>query len=72
MEISHGEENVMSVAKKVIALIDIQTMNNGKQKNFGDKTKNSVEVKANRTYFSRIMKGIQMMILIMSIKKQII
>lgn len=47
-------------------------MSNRKQKNFGDKIKNFVEINPNTTYFLMIMKGIQMMIMMMSIKKQII
>ena len=62
----------MFVAKKVVALISIQTMSNERQKNFGDKTENSAEIKANTMHFWLIMKGIQMMILTMSMKKQII
>ena len=42
------------------------------KKNFGDETENSAEIKANTTHFWLIMKGIQMMILTMSMKKQII
>ena len=42
MAVSHGEESVMFVAKKVVALISIQTMSNRRQKNFGDETKNFV------------------------------
>ena len=51
MGVSHEKKNVMFVAKKIVALIDIQTINNGKQKNFRDKIENSVEIKANITYF---------------------
>ena len=40
--ISYRKESVMFVAKKVVALINTQTMNNGRQKNFGDETKNFV------------------------------
>ena len=59
--ISHGKESVMFVAKKVAALISIETMSNGRQKNFGDKTENFVEIKVNTTHFWLIMKGIQRM-----------
>ena len=47
-------------------------MNNRKLKNFRNKTKNSAKIKANIMHFWLIMKEIQMMILMMSIKKQII
>ncbi len=58
MAVNHGEESVMFVAKKVIALISIQTMSNKRQKNFGDETENSAEIKANTTHFWLIMKRI--------------
>ena len=51
MGISYEEESVMFVAKKVITLMNIQIMNNRKQKNFGDKTENSAEIKANIMHF---------------------
>ena len=51
MAISHGKKSVMFVAKKVVALISIQTMSNKRQKNFEDETKNFVEIKANTTNF---------------------
>ena len=56
--ISHEEENVIFVEKKVAALISIQTMNNGRQKNFEYKTENSAEIKANTIYFWLIIKEI--------------
>lgn len=71
MAVNHKEESVIFAAKKVVPLINIQTISNGRQKNFENKTENFVEIKANTTHFWLIMKGIQMMILIMSIKKQI-
>ena len=49
--ISHGEKSVMFVVKKVVALVNIQMIRNGRQKNFGDKTKNSMEIKANTSLF---------------------
>lgn len=55
----------MFMDKKFVALISIQIMKNGKQKNFGDKTKNSVKIKANTIHFWLIMKEIQIMILMM-------
>ena len=62
MAVNHGEESVMFVIKKVVALTNIQMMSNGRQKNFEDKTENSAEIKANTTLFWPIIKGIQMMI----------
>ena len=47
-------------------------MSNKKQKNFRDKTEISAEIKVNTMHFWPIMKRIQMMTLIMSMKKQII
>lgn len=61
MAVSHGEESVIFLIKKVVALVSIQMMNNGKLKNFGDETKNSVEIKINITHFWLIMKEIRMM-----------
>lgn len=72
MAINHGEKSVIFVNKKVIALIIIQTMSYRRQKNFENKTENFVEIKANIIYFCLIMKAIQMMILIVLMKKQII
>lgn len=45
--ISYKKENVMFVAKKIIALISIQKMSNRKQKSFRGKTKNLTEIKPN-------------------------
>ena len=70
--VSHREKSVMFIEKKVIALISIQTMSNGRQKNFKDKTDNSAEIKANTMQFWLIMKEIQIITLMMSMKKQII
>ena len=47
-------------------------MSNERHKNFGDKIKNSAEIKVNTMYFWLIIKGIQMMTLMMIMKKQII
>lgn len=41
----------MFIIKKIVALIGIQTMSNGRQKNFGYKTDNVVEIRANTTHF---------------------
>lgn len=72
MGVSYKEKSVMFMVKKIVALINIQTMSNERQKNFGDKTENFVEIKANTTHFWLIMKEIQIMTLMMSMKKQII
>lgn len=58
MAVSYKKKSIIFVAKKVITLINIQTMSNGRQKNFGDETKNFVEIKVNITHFSLIIKGI--------------
>lgn len=39
MAVNHGEKNVMFVAKKVVALINIKTMSNKKQKTFETKSR---------------------------------
>lgn len=70
--ISYEEESFIFVAKKVITLINIETINNKKQKNFGNNTKNYTEIKANTTYYWLVIKKIQMMILMMTIIKLII
>lgn len=62
----------MFVAKKIVALISIQTMSNERQKKFRDETENSAEVKVNTMHFWLIIKRIQIMTLMMSMKKQII
>lgn len=49
--VSHKKKSVIFVAKKVVTLISIQTINNGKQNNFEEKTENFIEIKANITYF---------------------
>ncbi len=72
MAISHGEKIVIFMEKRVVVLVSIQTMTNGRQKKFRDKTENFAGIKVNTTYFWLIMKGIQMMTLMMSMKKQII
>lgn len=64
--VNYKKEGVMFVAKKIIALINIQTMSNRRQKNFGDKTENFIEIKVNIIHFWLIMKGIPKMTLIMS------
>ena len=66
----HGKESVMFVAKKVVALIDTQKLNNRRQKSFEDKTKNFVEKMINTTHFWSIIKGTQTITMIM--KKVII
>ena len=70
--IRYIEKSVRIVVKKVVALISIQTMSNRRQKNFGDKTKNFVEIKANTIHFWLIIKAIQMIILMISMKNHII
>lgn len=70
--VGHGKKNVMFVAKKVVALTNIQMMNNKRYKNFGGKTENFAKIKANTMLFLLIMRGIRRMILIISMKKQII
>lgn len=47
MAVSHGDESVMFVAKKVVALVSIHMMDNEKLRNFGDATENSMEINAN-------------------------
>lgn len=47
----YEEKNIMFMAKKVVTLANIQIRSNEKQKNFGDKTENSMEIKVNTTYF---------------------
>ena len=69
MAVSDGDESVMFMAKRVVLLISIQTMSNGRQKDFGDKTENFVEIRASTTHFWLIIKGIQIMTLMMSMKK---
>ena len=56
--VSHREENIIFVVKKVVTLANIQMMSNGRQKNFEDETENSAEIKANTTLFWPIMKEI--------------
>ena len=58
MAVSHRKKSVIFVAKKVVALISIQTMSNGRQKNFGDETENFVEIREDITHFWLIMKRI--------------
>ena len=60
--VSHGEESVIFVVKKVVTLANILIIINGKQKNFKDEIENSAEIKANTTFFWPIIKGIQIMI----------
>ena len=69
MAVSHGKKSVMFVEKKVVALMSILKKKNRKQKNFRNKTKNFAEIKANTTHFWLIIKEIQIIILIISIKK---
>ena len=49
--ISYKKENVMFIAKKIIALISIHKISNRRQKNFRGKTENLTEIKPNITYF---------------------
>ena len=51
MAINHKIESVIFMAKMVVTLISIQIISNRKQKNFGDKTENFVEIRANITHF---------------------
>ena len=67
--ISHREESIIFVAKKIVTITSIQMMNNRRQKNFGDKIKNFTEIKVNIIYIWLIVKQIQMMILLMIVKK---
>lgn len=67
--VNHKKESIIFVAKKIITLTSIQIINNGKQKNFCNKIKNFAEINANTTYFWLIIKEIQVIILIMTIKK---
>lgn len=49
--LSYREKSVIFGEKKVVALISIQIMSNGRQKNFGNKIENSLEIKENITHF---------------------
>lgn len=51
MAINYRKKNVIFIAKKVVALTNIEIMSNGKQKNFGKEIKNCAEIKANITQF---------------------
>lgn len=51
MAVNHEKESIIFMAKKIIALIDIQIMNNREQKKFEDKTENFAEIKANTMHF---------------------
>ena len=76
--ISHEEKSVMFIAKKAVTLTSIWMMSSRKQKSFRNKTKNSAEINANTTHSWLIMKeiqirtGIQIMTLMITMKKQII
>lgn len=70
--VSHKEESIIFVAKKVVALIKIQTIKNRRQKNFKDKTKNFVKIRANKMHFWLIIIEIQIMTLMILMKIQII
>ena len=72
MAISSREKSLIFVEKKIVAIINIKIISNRSQKNFRDEAKNIVEIKANTIHFWLIIKGIQMMILMISMKKQII
>lgn len=54
----------MFIKKKVLILISIQTINNKKQKNFGNKIENFAKIKVNIIHFQLIIKEIQMMTII--------
>lgn len=56
--INHWKKSVVFVPKKVVALINIQKMRNGKQKNFEDKTENFAKIKVNIKYNWPSIKGI--------------
>ena len=60
------------MSKKYVALTSIQIMSNRKEKNFGDKIKNSAKIKAYTTSFWLIIKKIKIITLMMSMEKQII
>lgn len=45
--VNYGKKSITFVAKKVIALISISMISNNRQKNFEDKTENSIEIKIN-------------------------
>ena len=51
MVVNHGEESVIFVGKKFVALVSIQIISNGKEKNSRDEIENFVEIKANTIYF---------------------
>lgn len=70
--VRYEEKSVRFMAKKIVTLISLQTINNRKQKNFEDKIENFVKIRVNTIHFWLIIKEIQMMTLMMSIKKQII
>lgn len=70
--VCYGKKSVMVVKKKVIPLMSTQTISNRMRKNFGDKIKNFARISANITNFWLIRNEILMMILMVSIKKQII
>ena len=72
MAVRYEKKSVIFMAKNDVALIIIQTISKEKQKNFEDKIMNFVEMRANITHFWLIMKKTQMIILMMSMKKQII
>lgn len=58
--VNYREESVIFVIKKIVTLANIQMMSNRRQKNFGEKTENFMEIKVNITHFWPIIKGIQM------------
>ena len=51
MVVGHEEENVMFIVRKIVALTSTQMINNKRPKNFGNKTENFLEIKANITHF---------------------
>lgn len=49
--VNYEEESVIFMAKKLVTLANIQMMSNRKEKNFGGKTENFIEIKINTMYF---------------------
>lgn len=49
--ISHEKKSVIFVAKKIVAPINIEIINNKKQKMFEDEGKNLIKIKENTIYF---------------------
>lgn len=51
MNIDYKEKNTIFIVKKVVVTTSIWIISYGKQKNFANKTKNFVAIKANITHF---------------------